>query len=96
MRVSRPLLSYAVLSYPIYVDRRQAKRHSCHVACWRWHCLASQVQHCHLPHTSHSLLPHSARSIITNMFDDFMLLVGGRAAYAGAWLGAVELFASAG
>ncbi|PSC69816.1 ATP-binding cassette sub-family G member 2 [Micractinium conductrix] len=39
---------------------------------------------------------HQPNSIITGMFDDFMLLVGGRAAYAGPWSGAVDLFASAG
>lgn len=39
---------------------------------------------------------HQPNSIITSMFDDFMLLVGGRAAYAGPWSGAVDHFASAG
>lgn len=38
----------------------------------------------------------TCHSIITSMFDDFMLLVGGRAAYAGPWSGAVDHFASAG
>ncbi len=45
-------------------------------------------------HPSIPTQPHC--SIITSMFDDFMLLVGGQAAYAGPWGGAVDTFAAAG
>lgn len=47
-------------------------------------------------HYDSHLPPFPLPSIITSMFDDFMLLVGGRAAYAGPWGGAVDVFASAG
>lgn len=73
-----------------------------HVA---WHTRRTHVARLLCP----SALPYSCRppnpyptptstchSIITSMFDDFMLLVGGRAAYAGPWSGAVDHFASAG
>lgn len=39
---------------------------------------------------------HQPNSLITSLFDDFMLLSGGRLVYGGAWSAAVDAFAAAG